>query len=377
MTKNICIFSDGTGQAGGVNPINWTNVYRLFMATREVDTQRQICFYDPGLGSNPDTGETRSLFQRARDWLAQATGFGITENIIDCYAALLLSYEPGDRVFLFGFSRGAYTVRSLGGVLGLCGVPPGLPKVARWDAFSDRIKEPALRKLAARAVKDVYMIADREARTRAAEAFRREQGSSPCPPFFVGVWDTVRALGLPAIGSMPGRHKFHDPVLNRAVPHGRQALAIDENRLVFAPELWDETGAPSGQIKQIWFAGVHTDIGGGYGLKMGLSDLTLSWMTTEAMAIAHPLIVEPSLLAELRPDALGQQHDERATSWLPWREGTRETFIASPYQPLPAAMASGVEPRLAAPKVPILDRMAPYRPRALADYAPFSRYYPR
>lgn len=375
MARNICIFSDGTGQAGGANPIDWTNIYRLFMATREIDRQGQICFYDPGLGANPDTGEQRSLFRRVKDVLAKATGYGITDNIIDCYAALLVSHEPGDPIFLFGFSRGAYTVRSLGGVLALCGVPTGLPKVASWDDFNDAIVDPVVRKLATQAVSEVYMVKDAAERARAAEAFRQEHGTTSNPPFFVGVWDTVRALGLPAIGSLPGRHKFHDPVLNRQVAHGRQALAIDENRLVFAPELWDETQAPPGQIKQLWFAGVHTDIGGGYGLKMGLSDLTLSWMIGEARATDHPLAVEPGLLAELRPDALGTQHDERATSWLPWQEGTREYFVVDRFQPLPAAMAGAVEPRLQAPAVPILATTGPYRPRALRLYSPFADYY--
>lgn len=375
MARSICIFSDGTGQAGGANPINWTSIYRLFMATREADPQAQICFYDPGLGANPDAGERRSLLRRFKDALAQATGYGITDNIIDCYAALLAGHQPGDRIYLFGFSRGAYTVRSLGGVLALCGVPAGFARVTRWDGFSEAIVDAELRALAASAVKDVYMVRDDAARAQAAADFRRKHGTEPAPPFFVGVWDTVRALGLPAIGSMPGRHKFHDPVLNRQVAHGRQALAIDENRLVFAPELWDERQAPPGQIRQLWFAGVHTDIGGGYGLKMGLPDLALAWMIGEARATAHPLAVEPGLIAELRPDPLGRQHDERATSWLPWREGTREHFVADRFQPLPAAMADAVEPRLEAPEVPILDETRPYRPRALAAHPPFAGYY--
>jgi uncharacterized protein (DUF2235 family) len=381
MPRYICIFSDGTGQAGGANPINWTNVYRLFMGTREADPAGQVCFYDPGLGSNPDEGEHRSPLRRLKDILAKATGYGITDNIVDCYAALLLAYEPGDKIFLFGFSRGAYTVRSLGGVLGLCGIPGllpgGLEKVRHWQDFAQAIAEPSLRKLASEAVEGVYMIKDAADRARAAAEFRRRHDTSPTPPFFVGVWDTVRALGLPAIGSMPGRHKFHDPILNPAVSHGRQALAIDENREVFAPELWDERAAPAGQIKQAWFAGVHTDIGGGYGLKMGLSDLTLGWMVDEARAAAPRLTVEPALRAELRPDALGQQHDERATSWLPWSEGTREDFVAHEHQPQPAAMANAVEPRLQAADVQILDRRAPYRPRALAAYPPFARLYAR
>lgn len=375
MARNVCIFSDGTGQAGGANPINWTSIYRLFMATRKVDPTHQICFYDPGLGSNPDEGEIRSPFRRFKDLLAQATGYGITDNIIDCYAALLCAYRPGDRIFLFGFSRGAYTVRSLGGVLALCGVPKGFVNVLRWDGFTDAIQASEVRTLAASAVKDVYMIRDRAARIEAAAAFRQRHGTEPAPPFFVGVWDTVRALGLPAIGSLPGRHKFHDAILNRQVAHGRQALAIDENRQVFAPELWDETQAPPGQIRQLWFAGVHTDIGGGYGLQMGLSDLALGWMIAEARAATPPLIVEPGLVAELRPDALGLQHDERKTSWLPWSEGTREGFVLNGFQPQPARMAQAVEPRLEAAAVPILDERLPYRPRALASYPPFAEYY--
>ena len=375
MARNIGIFSDGTGQAGGANPINWTNVYRLFMATREADGAAQICFYDPGLGSNPDEGEIRGPFRRFKDLLAQATGYGITDNIIDCYAALLCAYRPGDRIFLFGFSRGAYTVRSLGGVLALCGVPGGFAEVTRWDGFSEAIRAEEVRALAASAVKDVYMVKDATARAEAAAAFRRRHGTQPAPPFFVGVWDTVRALGLPGIGSLPGRHKFHDAILNRQVAHGRHVLAIDENRQVFAPELWDEREAPPGQIRQVWFAGVHTDIGGGYGLKMGLSDLSLAWMIAEAQAIAHPLIVEPGLIAELRPDALGRQHDERKTSWLPWSEDTREGFVQHGFQPQPARMPAVVEPRLQAAVVPILEEMLPYRPRALADYPPFAGYY--
>lgn len=377
MARNIGIFSDGTGQAGGANPINWTNVYRLFMATREADGAGQICFYDPGLGSNPDEGEIRGPFRRFKDLLAQATGYGITDNIIDCYAALLCAYRPGDRIFLFGFSRGAYTVRSLGGVLALCGVPGGFADVTRWDGFNDAIKVEEVRALAASAVKDVYMIKDAAARAEAAAAFRQRHGTQPATPFFIGVWDTVRALGLPGIGSLPGRHKFHDAILNRQVAHGRHVLAIDENRQVFAPELWDESGAPQGQIRQVWFAGVHTDIGGGYGLKMGLSDLSLGWMIAEAQAIAHPLIVEPGLIAELQPNALGRQHDERKTSWLPWSEGTREDFVLHDFQPQPARMAVAVEPRLQAASVPILDEMLPYRPRALAGYPPFAAYYSR
>lgn len=131
MPKNILIFSDGTGQAGGLRPDeNRSNIYKLYRATRcgpdtTIDPREQLAFYDAGLGSRPPGG---ALFvTRAYRWLhnvvSQATGLGITTNIIDCYAAIIRMWEPGDRIFLFGFSRGAYTVRCLAAVLGQCGVP--------------------------------------------------------------------------------------------------------------------------------------------------------------------------------------------------------------------------------------------------------------
>ena len=368
---NLVISADGTWNSpdmidNGVPAP--TNVYKFFncLARVDKDGDKQERYYHQGVGTEGS---------RLRRIIDGGTGTGLGKNIKSAYRWLAATYKPGDRIFLLGFSRGAYTVRSLGGVLALCGVPGGFADVTRWDGFSEAIKGEEVRTLAASAVKDVYMIKDATARAEAAAAFRQRHGTQPAPPFFVGVWDTVRALGLPGIGSLPGRHKFHDAILNRQVAHGRHALAIDENRQVFAPELWDEREAPPGQIRQAWFAGVHTDIGGGYGLKMGLSDLSLGWMIAEAQAISHPLIVEPGLIAELRPDALGRQHDERKTSWLPWSEGTREGFVQHGFQPQPARMADAVEPRLQAPAVPILDEMRPYRPRALAGYPTFADYY--
>ena len=124
MPKNIVIFSDGTAQAGGRMPDERrSNVYKLFRATRvgpdtDIDPDQQQAFYDPGLGSATDGKELKLGFmRRVYSIISMATGFGITRNIIDCYAEIIRLYEPGDRVFLFGFSRGAYTVRCVGGVM--------------------------------------------------------------------------------------------------------------------------------------------------------------------------------------------------------------------------------------------------------------------
>lgn len=373
MARNICIFSDGTGQAGGDNPINWTNVYRLYKSTRAIDPVRQICFYDPGLGAHPD-GEEPGLVRRALNILSQATGYGITTNIVDCYTALLLSYEPGDQIFLFGFSRGAYTVRSLGGAIGLCGVPPGLPKLARWSELQRSLAHD-VRTIAEEAVTRVYQERDETKRHEAAAAFRRRYGSGELPPTFVGVWDTVRALGVKGLNSFTlGRHSFNNNRLHKGVPHGRQALAIDENRKTFAPELWEEDEENPDRIKQVWFAGVHTDVGGGYGLKMGLSDITLDWMLKEATAIPQPLIVDPALPASLLPDALGQQHDQLRSGWIPFTPGTREGFV--PLRPSRGGrpIFGTVPPRFEAKEVQILDERRPYRPQALRDHPDFSSF---
>ncbi len=392
MSKTICIFSDGTGQAGGSNPINWTSVYRLYVNARDVDPGQQVCFYDPGIGSDPDQQEERSFTLGFRQWLAKAVGAGITRNIVDCYTALLLTYEPGDRVFLFGFSRGAYTARSVAGAMGLCGVPPNLRKVDGRNPtqISDRLNDPTIRPIAEEAVRHVYMTyGDVDLRQARAAEFRAKYNTKTLPPFFIGVWDTVRALGWQVTNIADfGRHRFHDSKLNHAVDHGRQALSIDDNRKVFAPELWDERGAPAGQIKQIWLAGDHSDIGGGYGLKMGLTDLSMKWMVDEAVAardrVAHPernghfpgFQVDPQLLAELNLEQLGVQHDPRRSLWgKVWWPASRAPFVSAPELAGPAKTQRSLHARFRAPSVPVDDLMQVYRPNSMRAHPDYASYY--
>jgi uncharacterized protein (DUF2235 family) len=211
MPRNILILSDGTGQAGGLTPDeNISNVYKLYRATRcspdsDIDPRDQLTFYDPGLGSQPAGGML--FITRAYRWLhdlvSQATGLGITANIIECYAAILRMWRPGDRIFLFGFSRGAYTARCLAAVLSLCGVPTtmadGKTPLSR-DAGSTR-------KIAKEAVKNIYQhvsspkdTAYVEQRKALALRFRKkygcdDTGAPNVHPFFIGVFDTVAALG--------------------------------------------------------------------------------------------------------------------------------------------------------------------------------------
>jgi uncharacterized protein (DUF2235 family) len=216
MPKNILIFSDGTGQAGGLRPDeNRSNVYKLYRATRcgpdtAIDPRGQLAYYDAGLGSRPPGG---ALFvTRAYRWLhnvaSQATGLGITTNIIDCYAAIIRMWEPGDRIFLFGFSRGAYTVRCLAAVLGQCGVPTtmadGSP-LRRDVGTTTRIAREAVQKVYQHvsSPKDTDYLSQREA---LAKRFRQRYGSdaggaSNAVPFFIGVFDTVASLGSYALSA--------------------------------------------------------------------------------------------------------------------------------------------------------------------------------
>jgi uncharacterized protein (DUF2235 family) len=142
MAKNSLIFSDGTGQAGGLRPDQrLSNVYKLYRATRaspdsSINPAEQIAFYDPGLGSAEIQGSAwAQLLSLTRKFLSSGFGTAFTKNVADCYESILSVYEPGDRISLIGFSRGAYIVRSVAGVMNLCGVPikdaSGNP-IPRW-----------------------------------------------------------------------------------------------------------------------------------------------------------------------------------------------------------------------------------------------------
>src|SRR5450759_1574571 len=204
--RSLVIFSDGTGQRGGVYfDEARTNIYKLYRAARSgpdsnVPPDRQQAFYDPGLGTQPESGG--SLLRAWRTFynlVSQATGLGITHNIIDCYTAIIQLWRPGDRIFLFGFSRGAYTVRCLATALCLSGIPTqeGEDKPLKRD-------DASARKLATRAVKSVYqhVSSPRDAqfldqRKALAQQFRSEHASAEdqsAYPFFIGVFDTVAAL---------------------------------------------------------------------------------------------------------------------------------------------------------------------------------------
>jgi hypothetical protein len=214
MPRNVLIFSDGTGQAGGLTPDERiSNIYKLYRATRvgpesSINPAEQLAYYDAGLGSRPPSGGVlQTLFRWAHNFLSQATGFGLTTNITDCYEMLIQLWRPGDRIFLFGFSRGAYTLRCLAGVLANCGIPTRLE-----DAAAMKYDEGNARRLAKIAVKKVYQHTASVPRSKATprenelmdqrlvlarnfcETYASRQKDGSEYPYFIGVFDTVAAI---------------------------------------------------------------------------------------------------------------------------------------------------------------------------------------
>ena len=326
VDKWCLVFSDGTGQRGvragevgdpEAGHVRNTNIYQMYAASDGRPGLR--AFYDAGLGA-PEEGEwdwTRSM----RNLWSKATGWGITANIVDCYEALMIDWRPGLKIGLFGFSRGAYTVRCLGGVLATSGIARtdrGQPISTGKEGTGARRR----RKIAEEAVA-AYKIKDAAERKRAGADFAAKYAAAPVVPDVVGVFDTVRSLGLPGVVNAvnPWRHEFHDTELSVRVPVGLHALSIDENRDAFSPVLWDDVdaeGRAAGQvIEQVWFPGAHSDIGGGYDDDWRLADLSLDWMLSRLRDVAKLHI---PLTVTIKDNVLGNAHDERTgfgMLWLP------------------------------------------------------------
>jgi uncharacterized protein (DUF2235 family) len=293
MPKHIVLCSDGTGNTPAKG--RGTNVWKIYMAIDRHDHEEvrerppQVAFYDDGVG----TGGIRVLRM-----LGGAFGLGLSRNIRELYASLVLHWEPNDKVFLFGFSRGAFTIRSVAGMICRC----GLLDRQRYLASSAPERIRVLKKI---------LRAYRSENDAVAPAVRKELGLRQIGIEFIGVWDTVDAVGLPfdelklidaAWRKIFGVRLwgFHDRVLSSKVRRGCQALAIDDERKTFHPNVWEPR--KEGGIDQVWFAGVHSNVGGGYP-KEELANVSLYWMMRQAHASG--LRVLPDALEDARNDGNG------------------------------------------------------------------------
>jgi uncharacterized protein (DUF2235 family) len=291
--KNIVLCADGTGN----NDVKarGTNVFKLYEAIDRNGHKSdpmltpQVAFYDDGVGT--------SKFIPLR-LLGGAVGWGFSQNVKDLYTELAHAYELGDKIYLFGFSRGAYTVRTLAGLIQCCGILDVRDfddnQVA--DAVENCWKE--FRKVA------FTRIEDSDAR-RSQGPTSPDLGKDETPRLernaetkvsvynhvkieFLGVWDTVSAIGAPTVELRRLVNAiypltFSELTVGPGVRKACHAISIDDERLTFYPELWNEQDGKDERVLQVWFAGVHSNVGGGYS-KHGMSLVTLDWMMGEAKA---------------------------------------------------------------------------------------------
>lgn len=260
---NIIICADGTWNRPeeDLEKDFPSNVLRLARAIKPAaGADRQHVFYDWGLGSYHNSLS------------AGATGRGIHKNILDGYRYIVQNYNPGDHIYLFGFSRGAYTVRALSGLINNCGILKRAvaPLIAEaWKVYKSPLKK-------------------NHPNGANAQAFRKDHSHASRNVHFIGVWDTVGALGIPfsLMGLLESHDEFYDTKMGSNVTFARHALAIDEQREDFQPTVW--TPRPGVDLKQVWFAGSHSDVGGSYppdkGSGLLASDAPLAWMLKQARA---------------------------------------------------------------------------------------------
>jgi uncharacterized protein (DUF2235 family) len=286
--KNIVICADGTWNRPEKNlkkdfPTNVLKLARAIKPTGKNGIPQQV-FYDWGVGSYYDPV------------IGGATGKGIDKNIMDNYRYIIQNYTPGDAIYLFGFSRGAYTVRCLSGLINNCGI------LKRPDA---RLIQTAF---------DLYKKSGKDNKPDGINSinFRDTHSHQSRTIKFIGVWDTVGALGIPFsfMGLLDKKDEFYDAEIGSNVRIARHAMAIDELRSDFEPTIWSPKQRLD--LKQAWFLGVHSDVGGSYAPNDNgilLSDIPLSWMMNESKAAG--LAIEPHLDDILKPDHRADLHQSR------------------------------------------------------------------
>jgi uncharacterized protein (DUF2235 family) len=313
--KRIAMFLDGTWNTVRDN----TNIWRLraLCSTLGQDGAQQVIYYDEGVGTRFGERMRGGMF-----------GFGLDRNVVSAYRWLIEAYSPGDDVFVFGFSRGAYTARSLTGLIAKCGLlQPGAP-LSIDEVFSRYQKANIPRPL--------YQLQfeRRELRRRERRGGRatdspiiypisREEEwllkySQRIQILFTGVFDTVGALGVPFGGLFGNRVGFHNTRLSNIYKFAYQALAIDEHRRDFRPSVWTKftPSAPNSRapravptVEQCWFIGAHANVGGGY-VDNRLAQIPLAWLVEKAVSLGltfrYPIVVDPDSLRDPIVDSYSQ-----------------------------------------------------------------------
>ncbi len=284
----LAYFCDGTWN----DPASNTNVNKLFTATLSIPGEQETA-YDSGVGTAGI--QIDKLF-------GGAFGAGLVSKVKAGYTKLAHMYSAGDELFIFGFSRGAYTARCLASMIAICGMPTKNVDQecvdTAWQAYRDANHRPML--------------------LGSLGNYGME-----CPKIkMLGVWDTVGSLGIPALwgGVDTVQYGFLSTDLHANVTNAYQAVAIDEQRKQFPPALWTSACGEGQTLEQVWFTGVHCDVGGGYAPGENdngtlLSDITLAWMASKAQALG--LKLDPAFVARYESPmaaryAINQLHDSRS-----------------------------------------------------------------
>lgn len=290
--KRIVLFADGTWnirdqldeKTGHRRPTNVTKLTRAVVSRADVD---QIVFYHEGVGTNG--GMDR--------FTGGAFGQGLEDNVRALYRFLVYNHDPGDEIYLFGFSRGAFTVRTLAGFIKCVGLVE-----KSHDYFVPELYECYAKQFA-------------PGSKQWEHAHRHIKMRPPVPPIkMIGVWDTVGALGAPGmIGQLrKGRYAFHDVELFPEIENAYHALAIDERRKSFLPTLWRRPAGWKGDLVQAWFPGVHSNVGGSY-TPDGLANEALHWMAKKASKLG--LQLDTAFLAPFQPHFESTLHDSMTTMY--------------------------------------------------------------
>jgi len=342
--KRIAIFSDGTWNRSDVQ--SPTNVVRLAQTVRLTaqDGRSQQVFYLMGVGSGKGSSAVGRVLDR---YVGGALGWGLEQTIEEAYRALIFCYEPGDEIYIFGFSRGAYTARSLAGLIRSCGIPPR-ENVHRVEEAMRRYRTRNRRFAKPDAEESFAYRADLAPFTATSDAewdWRLQNRPGMCVNLkitYLGVWDTVGALGVPnywwIAGYLNGRHRFHDAALSRSVASARHAVAIDERRRAYASTGWDNLDRlnrqalvlPNGAdlvtvprtdlpYREEWFPGDHGSVGGGGEVK-GLSAYAFDWIAEGAQTGGLDLRPERWAAIRAEADITAPVHNQRfpglLTQWM-------------------------------------------------------------
>ena len=329
MPKNIVICSDGTGNSALKD--RGTNVFKIYEAVdlnghrTNAAMRQQIALYDDGVGSQG---------LKPVKAISGALGWGLSRNVRELYAELVRVYEPGDSLYLFGFSRGAFTVRTLAGVITEIGVLDRERFTTEYElraavGIAYKYHRRHYRTLLSRLFRRAPEPGDLEAFRAMNSVYHPEHCPDRVPSIeFVGVWDTVDAVGFPADfiadlwNTWVYRFKFPDTTLSPRVKRACHAIAIDDERHTFHPVLWNERGE-NGRIQQVWFAGVHSNVGGGYP-KQGMSLVPLLWMMDHAGEAGLRFVKTVRSLFEETRHVCDKLYDSRAGLGMYYRFKPRD-----------------------------------------------------